>query len=522
MSARARTGGILAGAGVVLAALVAIPFFVLLSRAVDAGGWAAIQALLSRDGAAVVQRSIGLSVGVAIGCVALSVPLAWLVTATDLPGRRVWRLLLALPLAVPSYVGGFVVVAAFGPAGWLSGVLPRVPDVYGVWGTVLALAFVYPYAMLPLIASLERTDPAQFEAARSLGDRPFRAWFRVIFPQLRHALATGGLLIALYVLSDFGAVSLTRFRSLSYLVYIRYQNLFGRDEAILYGLMLMGIAALLVGLRAWLLRGKHAVGGSSGVVRPWPRVPLGKWRWPALALCSAVVAYGVVLPLAVVTYWLVRGVGLGAPIHDFREALTGTLGIGAAGALLVVAIAVIPAALSRLRPGLMASTVQGFAHAGYALPGIVVALAIVATVTQHIPVLYQTIPLLCIAYVIRFLPVATGALTEHVGAQDPRLVDAARSLGASEVRAWTHVVLPLAAPAAWAAGLATFISIIKELPATLILAPLEFETLATHIWAQTEDAFFTSAAPPVLVLVGVAGFAGWLATRIAPRLSRRS
>ena len=109
MSARARTGGILAGAGVVLAALVAIPFFVLLSRAVDAGGWAAIQALLSRDGAAVVQRSIGLSVGVALGCVALSVPLAWLVTATDLPGRRVWRLLLALPLAVPSYVGGFVV-----------------------------------------------------------------------------------------------------------------------------------------------------------------------------------------------------------------------------------------------------------------------------------------------------------------------------------------------------------------------------------------------------------------------------
>lgn len=522
MSARARTGSVLAGAGVALALLVAVPFLVLLSRAADAGGGSALLELLERDGVAVVRRSVGLSLGVAFGCVALSVPLAWLVTATDLPGRRLWRLLLALPLAVPSYVGGFVVVAAFGPAGWLAGVLPRVPDVYGVWGTVLALAFVYPYAMLPIIASLERTDPAQFEAARSLGCSPMRAWFRVVFPQLRHALATGGLLIALYVLSDFGAVSLTRFRSLSYLVYIRYQNLFGRDEAILYGVILIVIAAMLVVARAWLLRAKHAVGGSAGVARPWPRVSLGAWKWPALALCAAVVAYGVVLPLAVVLYWFARGVGLGAPIHGFGEAFAGTMGIGVAGAGLVVAIAVIPAALSRLRPGTVANLVQGFAHAGYALPGIVVALAIVATVTQHVPALYQTIPLLCLAYVIRFLPVATGALTEHVGAQDPRLVDAARSLGASETRAWLRVVLPLAAPAAWAAGLAAFISIIKELPATLILAPLEFETLATHIWAQTEDAFFTSAAPPVLVLVLVAALAGWLATRIAPRLSRRS
>lgn len=509
----------LSGAGLLLAAAMVLPIGVLLLRAAEAGGLSAMQRLLAGEGLAIIGRSVALSVGVAGGCVALSLPLAWLLTATDLPGRRAWRIVLALPLAVPSYVGGFVVVAAFGPAGWLSNLGATLPDVYGPFGATLALAFVYPYALLPLMAALERTDPRTFEAARSLGMGPWRAYYHVVLPRLRMAATTGGLLIGLYVLSDFGAVSLTRFRSLSYVVYIRYQSLFGREEAVLYGTVLIALAALFVVLRFAVARGAART-GSAGTARPWEPVALGRWRVPALLFCGAVATYGVGMPLAVVAYWWWRGARNGAPVHPFGDALVGTIGVGAAAALLIVALAMVPAMLSRFGRPRVARAVQTGTHASYALPGIVVALALVALANRWAPVIYQTIPLLCFAYVIRFLPVASGTLTENVIGQDPRLLDAARSLGATPARAWWRVVLPMTAPAAWAAGLATFVSVIKELPATLILAPIEFETLATHIWAQTEDAFFTSTAPPVLVLVALAAAVGMMAGRLPSYTSR--
>ncbi len=508
----------LSAAGLALAAAMVAPIGVVILRSVEAGGVEAVARIAQGEGPAIVARSVGLTLGVSALCLAISLPLAWLLTATDLPGRRAWRILLSLPLAVPSYVGGFVVVAAFGPAGWLAELGATLPDVYGPFGAMLALAFVYPYAMLPLIAALERTDPRTFEAARSLGVAPWRAFYRVVLPRLRAAAATGALLIGLYVLSDFGAVSLTRFRSLSYVIYIRYQSLFGRDEAMVYGAILIALAALFVTARLAMDRGGTRT-ASSGTARPWAPVPLGRWRVPALLFCTTIATYGVGMPLAVVAYWWVRGARNGAPIHPFGDALVGTLSVGAVAAVSIVALALVPAMLSRFGRPTVARAVHAGTHASYALPGIVVALALVSLATQWAPVIYQTIPLLCFAYVIRFLPIASGTLTENVVAQDPRLMDAARSLGASPARAWWRIVLPMTAPAAWAAGLATFVSVIKELPATLILAPIEFETLATHIWAQTEDAFFTSTAPPVLVLVTLAAVVGMMGTR-SPRNAR--
>jgi iron(III) transport system permease protein len=499
-------GPALTASSIALACLLAIPLLYLLLRAWQASGTGALDGLNQRA-LGVVWRSVSLSGGVAAICVLLSLPLAWLITVTDLPWRRTIGVLLTLPLAIPSYVSGFVIVAAFGPAGWLADRGVSLPEVQGGFGATLALLFVYPYVLLPLMAGVRSIDPQQWHAALSLGCRPFEAWRRVILPQLRPAIASGGLLVALYVLSDFGAVSLTRFRSLSYVIYLRYQTLFGREEAYLYGIALVLIAVALLLLRRFVAG--RALTGST--LHSWPTVRLGIWRWPAFVFCLSVIAYAVVLPVAVVAFWWWRGVNNGAPIHPFADAIWNTVAVGVAGAVLVVACAYLPALYRRFGSARASLPVWAASHVGFALPGIVVALALVALASQHLPSVYQTVPLLLFAYVVRFVPIAAGSLHDTLSAQDPHLLDAAQSLGRTRAQALRAVVLPLTRPTAWVALLAAFVSIIKELPATLLLAPLEFETLATHIWAQTEEAFFTSVAPPVLLLVSIAAIVGALA-----------
>ena len=443
-------------------------------------------------------RSLGLSFGVALLAVSVSVPAAWLTEATDLPGRNFWRVALTLPLAVPSYVSGFVVVAAFSPRGWFASVGLGTPGVYGAFGATAALFFAYPYALLPIRATMARLDRNTWDAARSLGLSPSAAFLRIVLPALRPAIAGGGLLVALYALSDFGAVSLTRFRTLSYVIYLRYQSLFGREEAVVYGWWLVAVAALLV-LAHRVIAGRSRLSTSAHTERSWRPLPLGKWRVPAVFYCASVTAVGVGLPVAVVTYWLVRGLSNGVEIDPFAGTALRTVAVGLAGAAVVVLAALSPALLPARRRS--TAFLRGAVHGGYALPGIVVALALVYFANRGVPALYQTVPLLLFAYVIRFVPIASGTLSEHADGLDPRLSEAARSLGRTAAEVRRQIVLPLLLPAIWAAFIASFLSVVKELPATLLLAPIEFDTLATHIWALTEEAFFTSVSAPVLVLL---------------------
>lgn len=457
---------------------------------------------------AVIARSLLLAAGLGLGSAALAIALAWLTHATDLPGRRVFQVALVLPLAVPSYVTGFVVIALFGPTGLWATVasatgLPQPPEVQGLFGVVLALAPAYPLALLPLQAALARMDPALWEAARSLGDTPRRAFVRVMLPSLRAPAAAGGLLVALYVLSDFGAVSLLRYPTLSYVVYLRYKTPFAREEAAGFALLLAAAAiVLMVGYRA--LRGRHPHPSGAGVARRWRPVALGRWRWPAAALCAAVVAYGVVVPMVVVGWWLVRGVAAGNPVGAAIGPAWTTVVVAAAAALAVLAVAAPPALLARLGNPRFAAWVRGCTQAGYALPGIVVAIAMVAFAVQWVPAIYQTLALLVFAYAVRFLPLAVETLGDGVERQSPRLLDAARALGCTARQAWLRVAIPSLRPAIAAAGLAVFISVVKELPVTLLLAPPGTTTLATRIWSLTAEAYFTAAALPVLLLLVLA------------------
>lgn len=483
-------------AGALLVALVTLPVLFLALRGLSVGTEVAVAVLGSPLTWMALLRTLAIGAAVAGASVALAVPLAWLLHCSDLPGRAWFRVLLVLPLAVPSYVSGFVVLVTFAPGGWLP-----LFDVYGAAGTFLALLFTYPFALLTVQAALQRLDPRLWESARSLGCSPWQAFSRVILPQLRPSMAGGAMLVALYAVGDFGAVSLLRYESLSYLVYLRHKSLFEGDEAVVLSLLLVAVSAALVLGLAWFGGRAHRALGTHR--RPWPTVPLGRWRWPAFGLCLTVALSGFVLPVTVVVGWLLRGVALGRPVDlPLREAGTSLL-LGAAAAVLLVAVAFVPTLLERFGGG-RGRLVGLVSHLGYAMPGIVVALALVSVASAWAHPLYQTFTLLLLAYVVRFLPLAVHAIDDAVTAQGSGLVQAARSLGCSPAQAWWRVVLPNAVPGVLAGLLAVFLAVIKELPITLLLSPIGTGTLATRIWSLTEDAWFSAAAPSVLLLLGLA------------------
>lgn len=493
---------VLQGVAAAIALVTLVPAAWLLFRASERGldeGWRVLTSAALREG---LLQSLWLTLAATVVCVVIAVPVAWLTHATDLPLRSTLRRLAVLPLAVPSYVSGFVVVALLGHGGLLSASGLPLPEVAGLFGATAALSFAYPYVLLPVQAALQRVDPRAWEAARSLGAGPRESFRTVVLPAIRSATGSGALLVALYVLGDFGAVSLLRYPSLSYRIYLRFNSPFLRHEALWYALVLGGLAlAMTVAIR---LASRTRGTPSASSTRPWPVIPLGRWRWPAFAFVAGVVTWGAALPIGVVTWWLVRGLRAGNTTVSLGAETWNTLWLGGTAALAITVIGLAPVLVARHAPGVLARWVDRLCHVGYALPGLVVALALVYLGTRGLPALYQTVWMLQLAYLVRFLPQAIGSLQTGLDAQSPRLFEAARSLGQRPLGAWVRVVLPVAAPALAASLLAVFLSVVKELPATLLLRPPGFSTLAQRIWSLTEDAFFTAAAPTVLVLLALA------------------
>ncbi|KKK66382.1 hypothetical protein LCGC14_2964650, partial [marine sediment metagenome] len=355
---------------------------------------------------------------------AIALPAAWLTVRTDLPMRGVWSVLLALPLVVPSYVGAFAFVAALGPRGMLQDLLAplgvtRLPEVYGFGGAWLALTlFTFPYLLLPLRAAWRGIDRSLEEASRGLGKSRRQTFLRVTLPQLRPALAAGGLLVALYTLSDFGAVSILRFNSLTRIIYIQYTSAFDRGSAATLALLLVALALVVVSLEG-VTRGRARYHTTASRQPPEP-ARLGRWRWPALAFCVLVTMVALALPVSVMLYWLIEEARMVhsqdfAAIrrelaHDVIFACPRTSWSGYPIKLLNAVAAALPIAILATRHrGWLSGLLEKVTYSGFALPGIAIALALVFFAANYAVPLYQTLGLLVFAYVVRFLPQALGS-----------------------------------------------------------------------------------------------------------------
>ena len=491
----------------IIGALLLLSPFYLAFRSLGAGQefWDALFRLRVLE---ILLRTLLLVFSVTVASIAISLPLAWLTVRTDLPLARVWGVLVTLPLVIPSYVAGFAVVVALGPRGMLQGYLEdlvgleRLPDISGFPGAMLTLTFLsYPYVLLTIRAALQRLDPSLEESSRGLGQSWRTTFFRVVVPLLRPAMAAGGLLVALYTLSDFGAVSLLRYETFTWAIFIQYEAAIDRTLGAAFSLALVALAlCFLVG--EYLTRGRtRYYRVDQGVARPTQIVPLGVWRWPAVGFCGLITLVGLVLPMAVLVFWVVRGVSAGEPLLLLWEAAFNSLYISGLAAVVAVLAAFPIATLSVRHPGPLSSLLERITYVGFALPGIAVALGLVFFGANFARFLYQNLSLLILAYVVLFLPTAVGSTRTSILQVNPRVEDAARSLGRAPFQVFTSITLPLVRPGLLSGAALVFLLTMKELPATLILRPTGFPTLATSIWSAASEAFFAQAVAPALLLV---------------------
>lgn len=494
----------------VIAAAVLLPLAYLLIRAGETGPrfWD----IVGRDETLrVLWNSIVLTILVTASSTLIGVGLAWLTVRTDLPGRNAWAVITCLPLVLPSYVGAFALIGAFSNGGLLDPLFTlfgqdRPPRLYGLPGAWLTLTlFSYPYVMLTVRAGLRGLDPSLEEAARSLGHPPWRIARDITWPHLKPSVQAGSLLVALYTLSDFGAVSMLQFNSFTRAIFIYYRTSFDRGAPAVLALMLVALTLLILWIESRTRGSAKLYRAGTGTVRPAPRHPLGIGRYPALAACLAITTLGLVLPLAVIAYWLHQGWSAGEPLWRGGSMVLHSVQAGLWAAGVTVAAALPVAWLAVRYPGRTARVTEKAAYAGHALPSIMIALSLVFWAARYAPALYQSFALLIFAYACRFLPEALGSVRASLATVSPRLEEAGRNLGRGPCSVLTSITLPLLRPGLLTGFALVFLTTMKELPLTLLLAPTGFDTLATRIWSATEDALFAQAAAPALVLVAVSG-----------------
>jgi iron(III) transport system permease protein len=425
-------------------------------------------------------------------CVALGVGAAWLVERTDLPGRNFWRPVFVMPLAVPAFVNSYA---------WTS----VAPALHGLAAAVLVTTLSYfPFAYLPVLATLRRLDPAVEESARALGSGSVGVFFRVVLPQLRLALLGGGLLIGVHLLAEYGAFALLRFDTFTTAIFQQFQATFdGAAGAMLAGVLVLCCLVLLVTETVARGDARYTRVGS-GVQRQAAPLRLGRSALPALAALLALALMSVGVPVWTIIRWLwIGGAAVWVPT-ELSSALAQTVGLAVCAAVVTTCLAYPIAWVAVRSRGSLARIVEGANWITSSLPGIVTALALISVGIHILRPLYQSVVLVVVAYVLMFLPRAMVNVRSGLAQVPVDLEDASRALGVSTRGTFARVTLPLTAPAAGAGAALVFVAVATELTATLLLAPTGTRTLAMRFWSFGSELDYAAAAPYALVMVVLA------------------
>ncbi|MET1079274.1 MAG: iron ABC transporter permease [Pseudomonas sp.] len=504
-----------------IAALVLLPLTVLLLswHEIDEEIWAHLWATQMPR---LLGNTLLLVTGVGCGVTLLGVSLAWLTSLCEFPGRRWLDWALMLPFAIPAYVLAFVFVGLLDFAGPLQtllrdwfGASVRLPRVRSSGGVILVLVLVfYPYVYLLARGAFLAQGKGLMEAARVLGQSPWQAFWRVALPMARPAIGAGLALAIMETLADFGAVSVFNFDTFTTAIYKTWYGFYSLASATqLASLLLLAVMLVLYGERR-----------TRGPARPASERPRGKalyqlrgvWAWAASAWCGLVLLCAFIIPLLQLLVWCwQRG------RFDLDERYAGlilhTLYLGGLAALLTVGVALLLAFARRLAPTRSIRAAVGLANLGYALPGSVLAVAIMLAFSYldrtwvmplslwlggaGKPLLLGSLVALLLAYLIRFIAVAHGPLENGLARIRPSLPEASRSLGVAGPWLFLRVYLPLLIPAVLSAALLVFVDVLKEMPATLLMRPFGWDTLSVRVFEMTSEGEWARAALPALSLV---------------------
>ncbi len=488
-------------------ALALVPLVFVVVYAVDTG-WDEAWRLLVRPR---VGELLGNTARLVVGGVLLSAVIgtaaAWLVERTRLPGRPLWNALLVAPLAVPAFVNSY---------GWVS----LTAKVEGFAGAVLIVTMSYfPLVYLPVAASLRGLDPALEETAAALGHGRWRTFWRVVLPQLRPGLLGGSLLVGLHLLAEFGALQLLRFPTFTTAIYDQYRSSFNGPAAnMLAGVLVLCCLVLLLAEQRARGHARLARVGS-GASRHVERIALGRWLPVALLSLAALAVLSLGVPVASLVHWLVSGSSTAFPVGSLLTTTATSLGLGAAAALLTV-VAALPVAWLAVRyPRWSTALIERGTYTANALPGIVVALALVTVAIRFAQPVYQTTLLLVLAYVTMFLPRGVVSARAAIAQAPTILDDVSHSLGVGRLETFRRVSLPLIAPGLGAGAALVFIAVATELTATLLLSPIGTQTLATQFWSNSSSIAYGAAAPYAAMMILISLPATFLLTRESRRSS---
>ena len=503
---RSRRPVALIAASLAVACVLALPLVFLLIEARGAGAATVVHLIFRRLTADLLWNTIRLTVVVTALCAVIGTAAAWCVERTNLPGRRVWAVLVVVPLAIPDFVVSF---------GWAS----LWTWVQGFRGAVVVMTLaVYPLVYLPVAASLRAADPGQEEVARSLGVGRVRTFIRVTLAQARGAILGGCLLVAMVLLAEYGAFEILGYQTFTTEIFTEFNVSFSIPAACALSLVLV-LLSLLVLTGEGMLRGRGRVTrGGPLAARRMPPHRLGRATLPVLAGFAALTALALGVPVGASVYWIfeggahaIAGVSLSAAaLH------TAMYGIGAG---ILDTVAALPVALLALRhPSRLRLLLERSTYLVLAMPGVVAAFALSYFAERYANgFLYQSAPLLVVCYAIMFFPLALVGVKASLSRAPASLDEMARSLGQRRLAVLWRVTLRLAGPGLAAAFCLVFLSVVTELTATLLLIPTGVQTLATQFWAYETNLSYGQAAPFALVMIAVAAVPSYVLGRFFDR-----
>jgi iron(III) transport system permease protein len=521
------TGGLVAVAGVV-ALLVVLPIATLAMVAAGGSGevWPHLLAYVIPPA---LRDTAILLVGVGTLVVVVGTGAAWLVSAYDFAGRRVLQWALLLPLAIPTYIVAFTYSDVLHPIGPVQTLLrhllgytsPRqlsLPDIRSVPGCILVLGLVlYPYVYLPVRALFVMQAAGLIEAARMSGAGGARVFFRIALPLARPAIAAGVALALMEAVNDVGAAEFLGIRTLTVSIYSTWINRSSLPGAAQIALLMLAVILLLVMVERWARRHRHYASGARQTRRFAPRRIQGSAAILAFGIGLLPVLLGFGVPVAYLVWETIKRVRFAGISNLIFAEIGNTVLLAVLATAVVMTLSVLMAYVNRAGHRPITRLLTGIACVGYAVPGTVLALGLLSPLAGFDNALdalaRQTFGIstglllsgsgfaLIYAYAVRFLTIGIGGVESGFSKIPLALDDAARTLAASKGRLAWQVHVPLLQPALRAATLLVFVDCMKELPVTLLLRPLNFDTLATHLYAEASRGTYEEGAIAALLIV---------------------
>ncbi len=494
-----------------IAALVILPVAFMASEALtpDTEVW---RHLWNTGLSEMLTSTMALLVLVSIGTVSIGVSMAWLVSAYRFPGRSVFRVALVLPLAMPGYILGYVYLTTFSYAGPVQSTLRDVFNTSNVWfpnirslpGAAVVLSLVlYPYVYVLMLTALREQGLRTWQVSRTLGQGRLRGAWRAVLPAARPTLAAGVAIVMMEVLTDFATVQYFNVNTLPVGIYKVWKGEGNRIAATQIAVLVLGLALAIIVLER-VLRGRARFyqAGAKGFLEPV--VLRGGRRWLATGACLAVLSAAFLLPVYRLLTWTKLGGQLTFQSYMEHMGRTVTLAALAAGSCLVVGGIV--TAAGRLTGGRVTRWAAKGILIGYALPGTVIALGVLAIFAEwgRVTLVTTTVLGVLYAYVVRFVPLTTVTVDASLEKVTPSVVMAARTLGARPGRILRQIHLPMLRSGAAAALLLVFVHTLQELTIVLLLRPFGYDTLAVLVYGLTQNSAWEETGLPALTIVAVA------------------